>query len=46
MEPYSMVNMSVNLDKNFDKGVFDTIKTALLFTFNRKKSTKIGFGQD
>ena len=28
-EPYSIVNMTVNLDKNLNKVVFHTIKTAI-----------------
>ena len=39
-----MSNMRVNLDKNFDADVFDTIKTAILSTFTWKKFSKIDFG--
>ena len=45
-KPYSIVNMKVDLEKNFDKNVFDTIKTTILCTFIWKKPIKIGFGQN
>ena len=38
--------MKVDLEKNFDKNVFDTIKTTILCTFIWKKPIKIGFGQN
>ena len=35
-----------DLDKNFHKDVFDTVKTAILCTFTGKKPSKIKFGQN
>ena len=37
--------MKVNLDKNFDKDMFDTIKTAILCIFTRKTPPKLALGK-
>ena len=37
--------MKVELDKKFDKNVFDTITTTILCIFSWKKSIKIALGK-
>ena len=38
-EPYNIVNMKVNLERNFDNHVFQTIKTAIGYP------TKVAWGK-